>query len=138
MIQGKDRKISYKLDQRVCLPEEQWTKVEEGLPVIIPKWIFDITSSLRRRRVRCRKGQIFCDELAGYGLTGRQQNMCERVVETVIYDELDREKDNDDKVDTIWQKRLLFVLMIQEIKMTDKSIFIRYRITKKQHGTESI
>ena len=64
--------------------------------------------------------------------------MCERVVETVIYDELDREKDNDDKVDTIWQKRLLFVLMIQEIKMTDKSIFIRYRITKKQHGTESI
>lgn len=138
MIQGKDRKISYKLDKRIPLPEEQWARVEEGLPVIIPKWIFDITSSLRGRRVRCRKGQIFCDELAGYGLTGRQQNMCGGVVETVIYDELDREKDNDDKADTIWQKRLLFVLMIQEIKMTDKSIFIRYGITKKRHGTESI
>ena len=64
--------------------------------------------------------------------------MCGGVVETVIYDELDREKDNDDKADTIWPKPLLFLLMIQEIKMTDKSIFIRYRITKKRHGTESI
>ena len=64
--------------------------------------------------------------------------MCGMVVETVIYDEIDGRQDNDDKAHTIWQKRLLFVLMIQEIKMIDKSIFIRYRITKKRHGTESI
>lgn len=64
--------------------------------------------------------------------------MCGRVVETVIYDELDGRTDNDDQADAIWQRRLLFVLMIQEIKMTDKSIFIRYRFTKNRYGTESI
>lgn len=122
MIQGKDRKISYKLDKRVCLPEEQWTKVKDIVPVIIPKWVYDVVKSLRIHRVRCRKGSIFCDELAGYGLTGEQQKICGKVIPQVVYD-ITGKRPVDDR-----QRRLLHVLLVQKIHMEEKNIYITCRI----------
>lgn len=122
MIQGKDRKISYKLDKRVCLPEEQWTKVKDIVPVIIPKWVYDVVKSLRVHRVRCRKGSIFCDELAGYGLTGEQQKICGKVIPLVVYD-ITGKRPVDDR-----QRRLLHVLLAQKIHMEEKNIYITCRI----------
>lgn len=130
MIQGKDRKISYKLEKRVPLPEGQWVRVKDIVPVIIPKWAYDIAESLRRRRVRCRKGTIFCDELAGYGLSGGQQRVCGKVVPQVIYDITGKRKVDDRPESAKWQRRLLHVLLIQEIHMEEKEIHMTYRIRK--------
>ena len=154
MIQGKNRKISYKLDKRIPLPEEQWAKVENILPVIIPKWVYDVVESLRVCRSRCRKGHVFCDELAGYGLSRRQQSTCAEIVEMVLqnevveweerirgkkYDNLEKERtvleikggDNGAKSATaVWQRRLLNVLLVKEIRLERKAIYIIYRSRK--------
>ena len=117
MIQGKDRKISYKLDKRIPLPQRQWARVENALPAIIPKWVYDVVKSLRVHRIRCRKGSVFCDELAGYGLTGGQQEICVEVMEKLLCNENG----------AIWQRRLLNVLLVREIRMEGKKIYIMYR-----------
>lgn len=154
MIQGKNRKISYKLDKRIPLPEEQWTKVENILPVIIPKWVYDVVESLHVCRVRCRKGHVFCDELAGYGLTRGQQSICAEIVEMVLqnevaeweerirgtkYDNPGKERnvleikggDNGAKsANAVWQRRLLNVLLVKEIRLERKAIYIIYRSRK--------
>lgn len=117
MIQGKDRKISYKLDKRIPLPKGQWARVENVLPAIIPKWIYDIIENLRVHRIRCRKGSVFCDELAGYGLTEGQQKICAEVMENLLCD----------GTGDMWQRRLLNVLLVRKIKMDGKKIYIMCR-----------
>ena len=160
MIQGKNRKISYKLDKRIPLPEEQWAKVENILPVIIPKWVYDVVESLRVCRSRCRKGHVFCDELAGYGLSRRQQSICAEIVEMVLqnevveweerirgkkYDNPEKERtvleinggDNGTKSATaVWQRRLLNVLLVKKIRLERKAIYIIYR-SRKTGGESS-
>lgn len=67
MVQGKDRKLSYKLDIRRKLPPEEWVCVEGAVPVLIPDWVFQRAAKLRQQHIRCSRGKIFCDIWAGMG-----------------------------------------------------------------------
>lgn len=65
LIQGKDEKISYKLTIRRKIPKEQWVCVEERVPVIVPKWIYERVRALEGQKIRCKKGRIYCDIWSG-------------------------------------------------------------------------
>ncbi len=60
LMQGKDRKISYKLPLRQSLPKREWVRTEKGVPAVIPAWIYQRVCSLGEMRLRCRKGRVFC------------------------------------------------------------------------------
>lgn len=59
MIQGRDRKISYKLPERVKLPKEEWKKVENGVPALLPKWMFLAAQELQSMHLHCKRGDWF-------------------------------------------------------------------------------
>ncbi len=49
LIQGKDRKISYKLSQRVKLPKNEWICIKGVLEPIISREMFDYVQGIRLR-----------------------------------------------------------------------------------------
>ena len=50
LLQGKSRKINYKLQKRVLVPKEEWIRVEGVVPAIISKEMFQKVQKLRERR----------------------------------------------------------------------------------------
>jgi len=50
LLQGKDRKTSYKLPVRKKVPKEEWIRVEGAVPVIIDKEIFEKVQKIDLRK----------------------------------------------------------------------------------------
>jgi DNA invertase Pin-like site-specific DNA recombinase len=75
MVQGRMRKVSYKVDECRRMPPEQWVIVEDTHEPLVSREVFDKVQTLieSRRRTRSRiydfllKGLIFCHE-CGYPL----------------------------------------------------------------------
>ena len=51
MVQGKSRKINYKLTQRKRIPREQWIRVAHRTPVLISGWLFSLVNEKLAGRV---------------------------------------------------------------------------------------
>lgn len=65
MIQGKEKKISYKLNARKKLPEEEWVCVDHMVPVLIPRWIYERVRKLEKQNIRSARGKRFCNLWSG-------------------------------------------------------------------------
>jgi site-specific DNA recombinase len=52
MVQGRQRKVSYKSKQRVNIPETDWLRVSGTHEAIIPRYQFDAVQQQLRRRTR--------------------------------------------------------------------------------------
>lgn len=52
LLQGKDKKISYKLDVRKKLPKEEWIRVEGAVDAIISKDVFEKVQAMDLRKNR--------------------------------------------------------------------------------------
>lgn len=82
MVQGRIRKINYKLKQSKKLPPEEWTVVEDTHPPIVQNEVFDKVQLLIASRNHTRKrthdfllkGLIFCHE-CGYPLGVIQRSL---------------------------------------------------------------
>lgn len=114
MIQGKDRKLSYKLTERRRLPVEEWIQVEGKVPAIIPAWEADIVEEWGKRRVRCKRGKIYCALFAGYGLTETEQAVCRHIFE-VIFESKGKECGRRKKPEERWLQRLFLVLFVRSV-----------------------
>lgn len=57
MQQGKQRVISYKVHKRTSVPENEWFVVENAVPPIISKEIFEAAQQLHKRDTRTAPGQ---------------------------------------------------------------------------------
>lgn len=65
LLQGKDKKISYKLDIRQKLPKEEWVRVEGAAEAIISKDVFERVQAIdlrKRRWFRWKCEQEFMQE----------------------------------------------------------------------------
>ncbi len=54
--QGKQRMVSYKVHKAVRVPEEEWAVVENAVPPIVDKNLFDTAQNLHRRDTRTPAG----------------------------------------------------------------------------------
>lgn len=124
MQQGKDRKISYKLNVRRKLPEKEWICVEDRVPVLIPKWVFKRVGLLEEQRIRCRKGKVFCNLWSGIG-----NHLTEQVEwgEEYLFSYLCRYYLKEKEPVEEWMRRLFLVLFFQKIEVCPKrkSILIK-------------
>ena len=110
MIQGKDQKLSYKLQKRVALPKEKWICVDGVLPVIIPKWVYERIRKLQTKRIRCQKGNVFCTSFAGYGLNAKEQETAQKWLQQKMTQFPGGIADHEP-----WLKRLWVALFVEEI-----------------------
>ena len=110
MIQGKDQKLSYKLQKRVALPKEKWICVDGVLPVIIPKWVYERIRKLQTKRIRCQKGNVFCTSFAGYGLNAKEQETAQKWLQQKMAQFPGGIADHEP-----WLKRLWVALFVEEI-----------------------
>ena len=49
MLQGKDRKVSYKLSKREKIDEKEWVRVEGAIEPIISREMYDYVQRIRLR-----------------------------------------------------------------------------------------
>ena len=66
LVQGKRRKINYKVKQSVDMPEKDWIKVENSHEAIIPKYTFDRVQRLLSTDMRTAP-----DQESVYALSGK-------------------------------------------------------------------
>lgn len=121
MIQGKDRKISYKLKRRVPVPRAEWCMAENAVPKIISKWIYGFVQGLNKKRIRSRKGRDFCDMFAGYGLSLGQQKICEKIWRAWEGEKAVKKER--------WMARMQAATIIKNIIFYDKEIYVDFHIT---------
>ena len=57
MRQGKQRVVSYKVHRRIELAEEEWIKVENAVPPLVDRELFDKASELSKRDTRTAPGE---------------------------------------------------------------------------------
>ena len=57
MRQGRQRVISYKVHKRTAKPEEEWITVENAVPFLIDKELFDKASEMSKRDTRTAPGE---------------------------------------------------------------------------------
>lgn len=57
MRQGRQKVISYKVHKRTAVPEDEWFIVENAVPAIIDKVIFEKAQQLHRRDIRTAPGK---------------------------------------------------------------------------------
>lgn len=133
MVQGKDRKLSYKLDIRKKLPPEEWVCVEGRVPAIIPGWVFERVEGLRQQHLRCGRGKRFCDIWAGMGKDSdlklwREIQGDRKWISFLFQMILGEETPVQD-----WQCRLFLVLHFRRIEyIPEGKQIIFYAIYKKQ------
>ena len=112
MVQGKDRKISYKLDVRKKLPQEEWVCVENRVPILIPRWVSQRVSDLEQKHIRCEKGKSFCGLWTGlfHGSAGKkdlEKGLLPYLCQHFLEEEMPREE---------WMRRLFLVLFFKRIE----------------------
>ena len=66
LVQGKRRKINYKVKQSVDMPEKDWIRVEDSHEAIIPKYTFDRVQRLLSTDMRTAP-----DQESVYALSGK-------------------------------------------------------------------
>lgn len=114
MIQGKDKKISYKLNIREKIPQEEWVCVEGKVPVLIPGWVFGRVAALEEKRIRCKRGKDFCSLWAGlFTCHGGKGDVGEEDLLRYLCRYFLGEEPPVDG----WMCRLLLVLFFQDIRM---------------------
>lgn len=57
MTQGRQKTISYKVHRRTSVPENEWYVVENAIPPIISREVFDKAQSLHQRDIRTAPGK---------------------------------------------------------------------------------
>ncbi len=57
MRQGRQRVVSYKVHKRVAVPEEEWFVVEDAVPAILDRALFEAAQRLHRRDTRAPPGR---------------------------------------------------------------------------------
>ena len=57
MCQGRQRVISYKVHKRTAVPEDEWCIVENAVPAIIDKEVFQAAQDLHKRDTRTAPGK---------------------------------------------------------------------------------
>ncbi len=124
MVQGKDRKISYKLSVRRKLPPEQWIIVEGKVPVIIPKWLWDRTQEVAAMRLRCAPGERYCGMWDGIW-KGKSGGGWDWLAELVLH-MISGEKDVHGRFGERWMRRLFLVLFFREVtcEEEEKKIYV--------------
>lgn len=125
MIQGKNEKISYKLNIRKKIPREQWVCVKNTVPVLIPAWVYQRVGEIEKQKIRCKKGKMYCDIWAGIleeEFSGKNPLM------GVLFDFFRGEKVPEES----WMQRLFLVLYMKKISVdiTAHKIYL-YSICKK-------
>lgn len=118
MIQGKDRKLSYKLTERRRLPMEEWIQVEGKVPAIIPSWEAELVEEWAKKRLRCQRGRVYCALFDGYGLTEAEQAACRQIFEA-IFESKGREYGGREKPKEQWLQRLFLVLFVCSVHFSD-------------------
>ncbi len=66
MVQGKEKVVSYKIHDKVRLPEEKWVRVPDALPAIISVEQFEKVQSLISQNTRVTKQSTTLTLLAGF------------------------------------------------------------------------
>jgi DNA invertase Pin-like site-specific DNA recombinase len=129
MIQGKDCKISYKLKERKKLPREEWIQVPERVPVLIPKWVADRVEEKKKKRVRCRRGRVFCETFAGYHLSEWEEDLL-RKTGKFLWKNMPEE---------VWKKRFSIALLVENISVDirEKKIRIDLAVQPPKRGESS-
>lgn len=128
MIQGKDEKISYKLDIRKKLPKEQWVCVENQVPVLISAWIYQRAAQLQKEKIRCKRGMVYCDVWAGI-LEGEfsEKNKLEEFL-FCCFGKIEIPEE-------IWMQRLFLVLYFKKIIIiSEKKQIYLYTTWKEREG----
>lgn len=117
MIQGKDRKISYKLDIRERLPEEQWICVDDMVPILISRWVFQRVETLEKKRLRCKKGKCFCEPWVGIlqGQPGGEH--LEKELLSFLYKKFLGEENQSER----WMCRLFLVLFFEAVEVISEN-----------------
>ncbi len=57
MRQGRQRAVSYKVHKRAAVPEEEWFMVEDAVPPVVDKKIFQAAQELHQRDTRTAPGK---------------------------------------------------------------------------------
>ncbi len=119
MIQGKDEKISYKLKIRRKLPKEQWVCVKNRVPVLIHDWVFQRVRNLEEKKIRCKKGRIYCDIWAGIlkGELREKKGLLEFLFSYFLEETVSKES---------WMQRLFLTLYFEMISIdeVEKKIYL--------------
>jgi DNA invertase Pin-like site-specific DNA recombinase len=111
MIQGKDTKISYKMNLRQKIPREDWIQVPGKVPVLIPSWVADRICDLKQQRLRCHRGKVYCELFAGYRLSQKGEILCKKcwdICNSIFGKNMPPER---------WKQRLLLVLLVRTISI---------------------
>lgn len=83
LVQGKRRKINYKVKQSVDMPEKDWIRVEDSHEAIIPKYTFDRVQRLLSTDMRTAPDQESVYALSGkIKCAGCGSNMIRRSTES--------------------------------------------------------
>lgn len=56
MVQGRQKVVSYKIHDKVAVPQEQWFKVPHTHEAIIDRQLFELAGEIQRRDIRCAPG----------------------------------------------------------------------------------
>lgn len=113
MIQGKDKKISYKLKQRRKLSKEEWICVDHKVPVLIPAWLFQRLERWEKQRIHCRRGEVFCPLGAGVVSGLEQKGIVPNDLLQYLYQKYLHEKNLPER----WMCQLFFSLFFQKIEI---------------------
>ena len=129
MQQGKDRKLSYKLPDRIRLRKEEWYQVPGKVPIIIPRWMWDAAARVGARRIRCQTALGFCKLWAGYEVPSK----LERSLYTYVWKcACERAGAEEKEPDVFWIRRLFVTLFVQEIFWSGGGMYLTWSVKKSE------